>query len=159
MILHHTQRNCDFFLGVDMEHWNTALATGRQNKLGQWLWLSGLEAFSFPLSLIVAVLHGLPSCIYLLQYNSWLENRWFTRISPLQVRRSCRGRTAKPAVLGRQAWDPPGRRGGTICTSQWLFWISSVPLGGFVQLPWSFYGPCGHNPPKRSPEGKSLAFV
>lgn len=109
--------------------------------------------------LLLLLFYTVAICIYVLQYNYRLESRWSTTISPPQVQRSCRGMTEKPAASGRRGWDPPGRRVETICTSQWLFLISSVPPGGFVQLPWSFYGPCGHNLPKRSPEGKSFFFV
>lgn len=83
---------------------------------------------------------------------------WSTRIGPQRVQKSCRGMTERPAASGRQAWDPPGRRVETICTSQWLCLISPVPPIRFVQLPWSFYGPCGRNPPKRWPGGTSGCF-
>lgn len=138
--------------------WNTE--TWRSLQADKTNWDSDCDCQVSKLSpfhcLWLLLFYAVAICIYLLQYNYWLESRWSTRISPLQVQRSCRGMTEKPAVLGRRAWDLPRRRVETICTSQWLFLISSVPPVGFVQLPWSFYGPCGHNPPKRSPEGKSF---
>lgn len=142
---------------MNTEHWNAALPTSRRNNPGQWLWLSGLKAFSFWLSLTDCCCSTLsPSAFSCYSTISSLQSRWSTRIGPLRVQKNCRGMTEKPAVSGRQAWGPPGRRVETICTSQWLCLISPVPPVGFVQLPWSFYGPCVHNPPKQSPEGKSL---
>lgn len=142
---------------MNTEHWNAALPTSRRNNPGQWLWLSGLKAFSFWLSLTDCCCSTLsPSAFSCYSTISSLQSRWSTRIGPPQVQKNCRGMTEKPAVSGRQAWGPPGRTVETICTSQWLCLISPAPPVGFVQLPWSFYGPCGHNPPKQSPEGKSF---
>lgn len=83
------------------------------------------------------------------------ERRWSTRSGPPPVQRSCQETTAKLAVLWRQVSGPPRRRVGITCTNQWLCLISPVPPIGFVQLPWSFCGPCGRSLPIQSPERKS----
>lgn len=116
---------------------------------------------SFLVFLIVVVLHFWRLYFYFSPSFSFsfsrrvVESCWSTKIGPRAARTSCRETTEKLVESGRQVSDPPERMVGTACTNRWLCLISPAPPIRFVQLPWSFYGPCGHSLPIQSPEGKN----
>lgn len=139
------------------KHWkNVAFPFNNRQTEPRQKWLSDLKAFSLCLCLIVVLLTSpsLPSICPTVRLVGFLLVKccWSTRIGPRGVLRNCRATTERPAALWRRASGPRERRGETTCTSQSLCLISLVPLVGFVQLPWSFYGPFGRSPPTQSPE-------
>lgn len=147
-----------FFLEWNTKHRkNVAFSPNNRQTEPRQKWLSDLKAFSLCLCLIVVLLTSpslLSFCLTVRFVGSLLvECCWSTKIGPRGVLRNCQGTTEKPAALWRRVSGPQERMGETTCTSQSLCLISPVPPIGFVQLPWSFYGPFGRSRPTQSPEG------
>lgn len=159
--LHLQRKTMTYLVPMDMKHWNVTLPQNRQLSPTEVIVRSQQSFLVVTVSDCCFCCSTFPPLFVPLQWFISLllaERRggWSTKIGPPEAQRSCPVTTGTLAVLERQVWGPPGRKVGTACTNRWLCLISPAPPKEFVQLPWSFYGPCGRSLPIQSPEGGSI---
>lgn len=79
----------------------------------------------------------------------------FLSLAPFKNKRDLSNsleRTGRDVASGVRSWSLPTRKWGRACTSLSPRWTSPALPKRSAPFPWSICGPCGRNPPRRSPE-------